>query len=254
MMLVTTAHNDADLRTYLKRALGREVIFAAIPHGDVNSYGMWLGGEKCRLLFERKKLGDIISCMDNGRYLAQWQNAKEDGGWERQYLFAEIEKRYRENRKTGLVEIRVYRKWVEVRPETEWHRVEAFLMEVEEYLGVRVIRTCNVADTVKAMVKRHNLFQRPPECHGSLKKLWVVPQLPDEEMLSLFKRPSLLRKVSSQLPHIGWEMSKAVEQRFGNTRDMINAGEDEWVEIDGVGKKIAGDIVREIISGKGTHE
>jgi len=245
-MFVTSAFNDRDLVDALKKVLGREVIVANIPHGDAWSFGVWRNDEKCKLLFERKKLGDIISCMDNGRYLAQWQNAREDGGWERQYLFAEIEKRYRENRKTGLVEIRVRKEWVEVRPETQWRRVEAFLMEVEEYLGVKVVRTHGVVDTVKAMVRRHNLFQRPPECHNSLKKLWVVPQSVNDEMLSAFRKPNLIRKVASQLPHIGWEMSRAVEKRFDNTRDMVNAGEDEWVEIEGVGKKIAGDIVKEI--------
>lgn len=255
MMLVTTAPNDEDLRVLLKKQLGGEVVFANIPHGDVNCFGVWENGGKCKLLFERKKLGDLISCIESGRYLDQWQRARGDGGWLRQYLFAEIERRYREGPRSKMVEVIVRRngrgKWEVRMPEMEWWRIEAFLMEVEEYLGVIVVRTRNVQETAKAMVRRHQLFQVEPERHNSLKKIFCRPEVRNGEdgaltPLEMFQKPSTLIKVATQLHHIGWELSRSVEDRFGSIKKMANANVEEWIEIPKIGKKVAGDVVEEI--------
>lgn len=244
MMLVTTARNDADLRVQLKKRIGDSANPVNIPHGDINFVGKWLGEETCRILIERKKIGDIISCIETGRYLKQVQVAAE-AGWKIRYLFAEIERRYREGPRTGLVEIRRGRKWMVMLPEMEWHRIDAFLFEVGLYLGVHVIRTENVRETAKEAVRLYMLFQRPVEEHQTLKKIFVPPR-PSEGLLEMFKTPSTARKVAAQIEHIGWTLSKSAEARFGSVRAMVNATEEEWQEIPKIGKKIAGDIVREL--------
>jgi ERCC4-type nuclease len=240
---VTTAANDQDLRDYIKRDLGNRVQFKDLEVGDVQIYGKWIGNAPAKRLAERKKLGDLIKCIQDGRYIFQWQRAYE-AGWKEQYLFAEIEDKYRENPRTGLIEVRHGKDWVEFRPRFMWHRLDTFLYEVSEHLGVNVERTKSPAQTAKRIVRLYMLFQRSPEEHKQLQKIFVPPKPAENLLTDMFKSPSLTRKIAAQLPHIGWELSKAAEDKFGTSRALINATEEEWMEIPKVGKKIAQDIIK----------
>lgn len=245
MMYVTTAANDHLLRWHLKRMLGKGVIVESnIPFGDTNVHGIWFADEPIKYLDERKSLGDIVKCIDDGRYLQQWQRAK-DAGWGKQYLYAEVVGQYQEDYKTGLAKIKRGKRWITLLPEIEAKRIESFLMEVEDYLGVTVVRTRNVKETAKCIVRRYILYRKPPEHHASLKRLFT-PSIPNEGLMSLFSSPSISRKALAQLPDIGWDRSKDIEEHFGSIKKWVNADEEEWLEIEGIGKKIT-KAVREAI-------
>jgi ERCC4-type nuclease len=67
---------------------------------------------------------------------------------------------------------------------------------------------------------------------------------------ALLEIPSLGRRVAKELPGIGWEKSRAVEQHFGGSvREMVNSPREEWTKIPGVGKVLAGRIVAELEGG-----
>ena len=55
-----------------------------------------------------------------------------------------------------------------------------------------------------------------------------------------------MRRVAKEFTGIGWERSLAVEGRWGSVRDMVNATEKEWTEVDGIGKGIAKKIKEEL--------
>ena len=247
MLLVTTAANDEDLREWVKKLLGKKVVFAPIEHGDVLIHGKWLNGEKARRLIERKKMGDLISCIETGRYLFQWQRAYK-AGWKEQYLFAELEEgtRYKESRRTGLVEVKYGKDWVPMKPAFEWHRIETFLNEVGEYLNVKVVRTRGPEHTAKLIVSLYLMLQKPPEEHSQLKKIFIPPKPREDPIMDLFEKPSASRSCLAILPHVGWTLSKAAEERFGSIRSWVNATEQEWTEVPKIGKKIAKDIVEEL--------
>lgn len=61
---------------------------------------------------------------------------------------------------------------------------------------------------------------------------------------SLVSEVSLARRVAKELPRVGWGKSAAVEGRFPTVKAMVGAKEEEWKEIDGVGKLMAGRIYR----------
>lgn len=69
---------------------------------------------------------------------------------------------------------------------------------------------------------------------------------------ALLETPSLSRCIAKELPGIGWEKSRAVEQHFGGSVvRMVNSPLQEWQKIPGVGKVIAGKIVSQLKGGIG---
>jgi ERCC4-type nuclease len=57
-------------------------------------------------------------------------------------------------------------------------------------------------------------------------------------------RPSLVRRIASELPGIGWGKSQAVDEHFLSVEDMILASEKKWASIPGIGKKLSQNIVK----------
>ena len=65
---------------------------------------------------------------------------------------------------------------------------------------------------------------------------------------ALLLPPTLLRSVAKELPGIGWERSSAVERKFSSVFEMMEAPEERWQEIPGIGKVLARQIVKAIRS------
>lgn len=82
----------------------------------------------------------------------------------------------------------------------------------------------------------YNWWQTPWEEHRSHLAFDDSNELRELVQTSV---PTLLRRIAKELPGIGWVRSKLVEQRFGTVYDMISAGPQEWVKIEGVGKLTA---------------
>lgn len=243
--LVTTARNDKDL----SRELGSSAIVCAIPCGDINFFS----GDGSPILVERKKIGDMVSCILSGRYLNQLQNAYA-AGFRRFVLITEGE--YRPG-SDGLLHIPVHRVvspslvrsvlkrprrvWVPAEPAIAYSRFAQFLYEIHDLLGVSVWRTQNVKETVAVVHSLWQYHQKSRDDHQSLKQIYCAPHA-----LELLGKPSVVRRVASQLDNIGWERAKAVEARFRSVREMCAAGVDEWREIEGVGGKIARSAVSQL--------
>jgi len=55
----------------------------------------------------------------------------------------------------------------------------------------------------------------------------------------LLYKPSLARRVAAELPGIGIGKSGAVADHFKTVRKMVEADEQEWTEVAGIGKTLA---------------
>ena len=51
--------------------------------------------------------------------------------------------------------------------------------------------------------------------------------------------PTFLQRVAKEIPLIGWERSKAVEEAFSSVFDMVTAPLIRWRRIPGIGRIIA---------------
>jgi len=203
-------------------------------------FGVWTEGRPISLCGERKKMAEMIKHVTDGRYLHQWQMAR-DAGFEFLFLIVEDGGRYRIGA-GGLMEVKEGDRWDYVKPAIEYKRIDDYMNQVNWYLGVQVKRSSGLKETVKMVVDLYLMFQSPPEEHHSLEQFYVQP----EPVASLFRGPSLVRRVSKEVPGIGWGLSKGVERRFGSVYEMVMAGERQWAEVDGIGKGKARVAVEEI--------
>jgi len=243
LIYVTEQPNDADL----VKELGSMAIAAPIPHGDIIFFGVWEDDDynvvPIRVCNERKKIGDMASCIITGRYLAQAQAAHEAGmdqliltveGSIRPGINGELESgRWRyTNGKAKYV-------WESVVPDIQYSRFDQYLTEVCLYLGVMVKRSADVKETAAQVKATWLQFQKPPSSHSSLKSIYSMA-IPHVEFLN---RPSLVRRMAKEIQGIGWERSGDVDKRFKTVLEMVSASEKDWMDIPGIGKKTAGGAV-----------
>jgi len=201
------------------------------------------------IAIERKKVGDMASCILDGRFLFQMQNCKEAGA---DYLVLILEGRYRRNPDDGLLEVPVwvpfvnaggYRKrreeWQPVKPSIMFGRFDQYLTELQRDVGIIVKHTENVRGTADTILALYQNFQTPPDQHQSLNQIFKPPT-PSVQLV----KPSLVRRVASELPGIGWGRSGVVAERFLTIRAMVDADWKEWASLDGIGKKTAQKVVQ----------
>ena len=211
---------------------------------------------------ERKKIGDLCACINDGRFLFQMQNCKSAGS---DYLCLVLEGRYRRNPEDGLLEVPVWgfnprtqkrcEVWEPVKPTMMFSRFDQYLTELQRDAGIIVKHTENVRGTADTILALYQNFQTLPDQHNSLHQMFKPPT-PTVQLV----RPSLLRRVASELTGIGWEWSGVVAERFPNVREMVSADLDTWAGLEKssgngkkrrLGKKTADKIVRSLGGDKG---
>lgn len=232
--------NDQDLI----RALGSTAVPLSL-FTDVAFIGVKEGGEPALIAVERKKIGDLSQCINDGRLVAQMQTCAEVGT----DVFAlVVEGRYRRNPDDGVLEIPVWginprtgrraELWSAVRPLMQYSRFEQYLIELIWLARVIVCHTEHVhgtADTVRAL---YDNFQTMPYAHQSLNKIYSPP--PTTVSLSV---PGLVRRVAKELPGVGWVRSGVIADHFPSVEAMCEAGVKEWASLDGMGKLTAKRVV-----------
>jgi ERCC4-type nuclease len=225
MIWVTTAANDKDL----VRPLG---VATYLPQGDAIFKGT-ADGKEVKVCVERKKMRDLVNCINDGRHIQQVRQAMAAGF---DYYTLVVEAIWR-SAKDGEAEYKAGRNWT--RTGMPWTRIQAYLMELHYLMGVQVLYSKSTKETCDLIKALYRFFQT--EDHGSLKKFYVAPI--DGLLLS---QPSLVRRVAKELPGIGWDRSIAVEEKWDTVRGMVNAPVDEWLEIEGIGKGIANKVQEEL--------
>lgn len=194
---------------------------------------------------ERKKIGDLCSCINDGRFLFQMQRCKEAGS---DYLVLVLEGRYRRNPEDGLLEVPVWginsrgnhaEIWKPVQPTMQFSRFDQYLTELQRDVGIIVKHTENVRGTADVILALYQNFQTPADQHNSLHQIFKPPT-PGVQLV----RPSLVRRIASELPGIGWGRSGVVAEHFFTVKAMVEADWKEWDSLEGIGKKTAQKVVK----------
>ena len=232
--------NDQDMI----RALGS----AAVPIPlvvDAAFSGVGTDNIPITIAVERKKLGDLAQCVYDGRYLFQAQSAKSAGY---DVLCLIVEGVARSSVGDGLLEIPVWKInpktgkyaqcWTPILPTITYSRFDQYLTELDYLVGIIVKRTVDVKETAAVILALQDNFQRTPEQHSSLNKIFTAPMV----KIPLV-RPGLVRRMAKELDGIGWGKSEAVAGYFKTVENMVNATTKEWCEVDGIGKTIARKVV-----------
>lgn len=241
MIYTSSLPNDQDMI----RALGGMAMPVPLDIGDCCFSGVGADELPIVVAVERKKIGDLAQCVLDGRYLAQAQKSVSLGA---DVLVLVVEGIVRPNPDDGLLEIKVWgvdprtlrrrEFWRPVKPTTTYSRFDQYLTELDHLLGVMVKRTVDVRETAAVIKALWSSFQRPPDGHQSLKTIYR-PQ----PQRALLVKPSLVRRVASELPGIGWERSAAVAEQFRSVQEMVEASLDDWIGIEGIGPVTAGKVM-----------
>jgi ERCC4-type nuclease len=124
--------------------------------------------------------------------------------------------------------------------------IRKVLATLEGVVGVRLRYTPTPEDTVQEVVALHSWWTHKEwEEH----RAHLVIQGPAIEH-TWFRKPSILQCMVACLPGIGWKRSGEVAKHFTSPLEMVQAGINEWCEIEGIGKGIAEKVVN-ILQQKG---
>ncbi len=240
MILVDRRKGSAELDRHFRGRVLTDVV--ELPYGDFafNSHP-----DDCFMVgIERKTIGDLIDSFRSGR-LADHQLSGMAEMYKYSFIVVEGIIRRSEN---GLLERLVGREWTAMR--CMWDEVQNRLLSFKLFRGVQVEFTSSERGTVDTVIRLYKYFtgKRLDQHHSH-------EGLQDHSVSNVFSlnpnyKPTLCRQMAALLPGVGNELSKHVAREFGSTYEMINAPEDSWYEIEGIGKKKAKNIYDAIRSKK----
>ncbi len=225
--------NDQDMI----KALGSLALPLPIATGDACFDGVGPDNRAILICLERKHAGDLAQCILSGRYQHQLQIAKENGAdtfvlcLEAPQLRASPEDGILEQLNWGINPRTMHRCqiWEPVKPTISYSRFDQFLTEVQYLAGVIYKRTSNVQETASVIKALWINFQTPPDAHNSLHTVYHQPR-----QGILLVKPSLARRVASELPNIGWQWGKTVAEKFPTVKDMVSATVEDWAGLEHV--------------------
>lgn len=196
---------------------------------------------------ERKTVGDLRDSFITGRLSGHQLPGLLDS-YNVTYLI--IEGKMKEDRRTGALMVWGRRNkrgaWTQdLASQVSYGSIMGFLTTIENYCGIRVRFTENMSQTAQLVMDLNKWWAKGWADHKSL----CMFNTASEYHVGM-KRPSLLRKIAADLPGIGWKRSEAVEDEFNSIQEMMNADEDHWAFIPGIGKGIARSVTRAIRKGE----
>ncbi len=184
---------------------------------------------------ERKGIGDLINSISTGRLSGHQLPGLLDTYYK---VYLIIEGQCRESQ-DGELEVYQHRKWVHLsrgKRKFAYRDIWSYLTTLETFTGVVVRSTSNMVETANQIEYLYHWWQKPYEKHKG--HLQIHKSTPPSALLRPGK-PSLIRRIASELPGVGWERAMAVEKHFGSVSKIFVASEEEWKKVEGFGKLTA---------------
>jgi len=217
-------------------------VLVELDFGDIAFEGNGPDG-KVQVGIERKRIGDLVNSISTGR-LSGHQIPGMLQAYYRSYLI--VEGVWRGSEGTGELQTTRGGEWRRLnrgRRTFSAEGVMSYLSSMEIMVGMIVKETRTVQETVRYIENRYKWWNKKWEGHKSHLAMYKPP--PIAGWLNP-ERPSLMRRIASELPHIGVMRSIEVEKHFKSVEEMMGAWEEDWMEIEGVGNVTAREIVKAI--------
>jgi hypothetical protein len=135
-----------------------------------------------------------------------------------------------------------------------YRELTSFFTTLTEILDIQVICTHSRLETINRIVTLYKWFGKRWEDHSAHKMFHNRPLTEKDHRGKAIRimKPSLLRRVVSQLDNVAGEKSALIAGtdrepgRFNSVHAMALAEPKDWREVRGIGKKMSQDIVRAI--------
>jgi len=211
-----------------------------LEYADVAFLGVWGDGSPASIGVERKTLGDLLSSMQDGR-LAGHQLTGLTSAYDIVYIVVEGVWKVGRDGRLMVPRGKTWRGMTLGNRSYMLRELNNFLNTLDILAGVHTRITNGKMHTAMLITHLYKWWQKPDhKSHLAIHK----HRFPGEGVL--LTKPSLLRRVSSEIKGIGWGRSKAVTGHFDSVRQMVNAEVKEWESIKGIGKKLAKQAVEEL--------
>lgn len=237
-MRVDTRAGSGPLVPLLQRRGVKGVEAATLLYGDIAIDGNGPEGMPVAVGIEYKRLGDMLQCIDNGRFVGHQLPGMLDCY---NVIVLLVEGIWRE-RSDGLIEVPAGPTWKPIRSGAGFAMASGlvgFLNTMEFKVGIKVMRTGTTSQTVDCLFHMNNWWT---------KKEWEDHRahlaFDNSQALALISRPSLVRRVAKELPGVGMGRSGPVARAFTSVVDMAMATVEEWEAIEGIGKTTARRVVQ----------
>lgn len=234
---------------YIDNRVGSKELHHLFPKGTAKltylEYAdfMFMGhsdGEDILIGVERKRIGDFISSMCTGRLSGKQLIGMVNSY---HYLYLVIEGIFRANPQNGLLE--VYRRsgWQEYRAGQRRFMARdiwTFMNTLQVVCGLHCYHCPRETDTVQYIMALHHWWHKEYEEH----KGHLQPHTGG--MKVELHKPTLVRRVVSQLDGVGWGKSKVISQHFKSVSELTAAAPEELMKLDGIGKVLTASIIKQL--------
>jgi len=193
---------------------------------------------------ERKRIGDFINSMCSGRLSGKQLIGLLNSY---HYIYLVIEGEFRAHPKNGVLQVRAKSGyWYDYKAGARRFMARdiwAFMNTLQVVCGLHCYHCSTPTDTAYyLMALRHWWMKEYGEHRGHLQ--------PNSGTTVQLSKHSLVRRVAAQLDGIGWGKAKAIDERMDTVEGMVVAGEADYMAVEGIGKKLAGSIVKQLRGGK----
>lgn len=239
MMLVDDRIGSRDLHGALER-LGVPVDLTRLDSCDVAFVGRGLQDEPITIGVELKRVrgadankADLLSSLRSGRFAGSQLGRMQD--YDRAWLVTEGLWRTSED---GVVEVYGQGRWTPL----QYGRSTLLMADLQAELLTVIIRGglgywhCPTPrDTVRFLATLYRWWtHKSLDEHRSHQAIYLPP--PDR---AVFVEPSVLCKMLSCLPGVGYEKAVAIEAHFGSLAAVWNATPQDLCAVDGIGTVMA---------------
>lgn len=210
-----------------------------LPSADFAFEGDGPNQSRLQIGIERKTIPDLIQSIQSKRLVGyQIPNLVRD--FSRVYLL--VEGIWRPNKDSGIIELFNGSSWNSPFGSAMMAKdVKAFLYTLQELCNVRLLMCSCPDDSVKTVIGLFNWWNKPYEEHQSHTSIHM-----DYIEGTILSRPTTLMRVAAQLPGIGSKKAKAVSKHFSSILEMSVASEQDWMQVEGIGKATAAKLVKVI--------
>jgi ERCC4-type nuclease len=212
---------------------------------DAHFWGQGPGGLPVPIGAEIKRIGDVIACMQDGRFAGHQLPGIVATT---QYRWLILEGPFKADDNGDVVMLRG-RDWVIPGSHISHSAFQRWLISVEVTASFRVWRTFDRRETAKFLADLYGWWSKPYEEHDSHLALdYSDPYQQTVELIQIDKKDPRywVREVAKNLPGIGRKRSLQVSDSFPSVRVMANAGPGDWERIDGIGHGTAVKVVQAI--------
>ncbi|HEY5959948.1 MAG TPA: ERCC4 domain-containing protein [Polyangiaceae bacterium] len=219
------------------RARGVDVEECILPSGDIEIIGNGPGGIPLSIGVEYKSVEDAVACMRNGRFADQARRMNDY--YNISWLL--IEGRIANTEAQDSISVLRGSKWFPIPGNITYQEFSSWTVTMAQAAGILLWRTESLVETVN-WLRALELWwtAKDWEQHRAHQAVYEPP------LGSPFVEPSLAHRVARQLPSLGTVKAERAAKHFGSVLKLATATSTEWQKIEGIGKKMATQIVQAI--------